>query len=374
MSPNGPCPENKPEGPTFFAKVVLDAELDQIAARRNGLFEIVPSSPAQPAESSDGYERAHQIRPLGMALSGGGIRSATFNLGILQGLSEMNLLQHIDYLSTVSGGGYIGTWLHAVIQRKHAGRPDRAASRLLSPKDNPVPGEAGRDPISWLREYSNYLAPEAGLFSNNFWAIGMIRLRNIGLNQLILVPFLASVLLLAILAGVLQQHALQNRSVLYGDLIGAVILLLIATFTVGVNMRRTAARELGSEATDLPRWTAAACSLSLLVGSFLLSCLHSHFDFPVRGGGAALGLFLLFFLFQWVSGFANVYIKRRPNASPLQALLLFHFLWIPLVCASATGSLLWGLSELFGMWDNAASQGGPGPWYLMPDMRCARER
>ena len=54
---------------------------------------------------------------LGLAFSGGGIRSATFNLGILQGLANLKLLHIFDYLSTVSGGGYIGSWLSAWIYR-----------------------------------------------------------------------------------------------------------------------------------------------------------------------------------------------------------------------------------------------------------------
>ncbi len=50
----------------------------------------------------------------GLALSGGGIRSAAFCLGVLQYLAKHRLLGKFDYLSTVSGGGYIGsamTWL-----------------------------------------------------------------------------------------------------------------------------------------------------------------------------------------------------------------------------------------------------------------------
>lgn len=47
----------------------------------------------------------------GLSLSGGGIRSAIFNLGVLQALAKNGLLQKIDYLSTVSGGGYIGSSL-----------------------------------------------------------------------------------------------------------------------------------------------------------------------------------------------------------------------------------------------------------------------
>src|SRR5580700_6463691 len=48
---------------------------------------------------------------VGLAFSGGGIRSATFNLGVIQALARNNLLNLVDYLSTVSGGGYIGSWL-----------------------------------------------------------------------------------------------------------------------------------------------------------------------------------------------------------------------------------------------------------------------
>ncbi|HWQ03473.1 MAG TPA: patatin-like phospholipase family protein, partial [Candidatus Nitrosotenuis sp.] len=54
---------------------------------------------------------------IGLSFSGGGIRSATFNLGILQALAQLNLLSRIDYLSTVSGGGYIGSWLSAWVKR-----------------------------------------------------------------------------------------------------------------------------------------------------------------------------------------------------------------------------------------------------------------
>src|ERR1044071_4290566 len=46
-----------------------------------------------------------------LCLSGGGIRSATFGLGVLQGLARLKVLPTFQYLSTVSGGGYIGSWL-----------------------------------------------------------------------------------------------------------------------------------------------------------------------------------------------------------------------------------------------------------------------
>ena len=48
---------------------------------------------------------------VGLAISGGGIRSATFALGVLQSLARLGRLRHVDYLSTVSGGGYVGSFL-----------------------------------------------------------------------------------------------------------------------------------------------------------------------------------------------------------------------------------------------------------------------
>jgi hypothetical protein len=52
---------------------------------------------------------------VGLALSGGGARSATFNLGLLQSLAKNKVLQYCDYLSTVSGGGYIGSCLSSLL-------------------------------------------------------------------------------------------------------------------------------------------------------------------------------------------------------------------------------------------------------------------
>lgn len=52
-----------------------------------------------------------------ICLSGGGIRSATFCLGVLQGLATYGLLKRFDYISSVSGGGYISSWLISWIKR-----------------------------------------------------------------------------------------------------------------------------------------------------------------------------------------------------------------------------------------------------------------
>ena len=56
----------------------------------------------------------------GLALSGGGIRSASFSLGVIQGLIRKGVFGSIDYLSTVSGGGYIGSCLSSALGKRIA--------------------------------------------------------------------------------------------------------------------------------------------------------------------------------------------------------------------------------------------------------------
>ena len=55
------------------------------------------------------------IDAVGLAISGGGVRSAAFSLGVLQALNHHNVLRNVDYLSTVSGGGYMGSALTATM-------------------------------------------------------------------------------------------------------------------------------------------------------------------------------------------------------------------------------------------------------------------
>jgi len=73
---------------------------------------------------------------IGLAFSGGGIRSATFNLGMIQALADCRLLSRFHYLSTVSGGGYIGSWLSALIHRSGEGHVERIESALAATPEN----------------------------------------------------------------------------------------------------------------------------------------------------------------------------------------------------------------------------------------------
>jgi hypothetical protein len=174
-----------PDNIAPFEKVLRD-ELSELEARREQVFSA--TGPGNDTAKS-AVEQAFAFRALGIGLSGGGIRSATFNLGILQGLAKRGLLPYVDYLATVSGGGYIGTWLHSVTKRKAGGNP-RTVQGILDPYR--VPDDAENDPITFLRKYSNYLAPKLGFFSADFWVIVMIWIRNMLLNLLVLIPLLAS--------------------------------------------------------------------------------------------------------------------------------------------------------------------------------------
>lgn len=88
---------------------------------------------------------------VGLALSGGGIRSATFCLGVLQALGASKKLHHVDFLSTVSGGGYIGAFLGRLYTRMTDEVVDQAArvEEILSNTNAPE--------IWWLRRQANYI-------------------------------------------------------------------------------------------------------------------------------------------------------------------------------------------------------------------------
>jgi patatin-like phospholipase len=140
------------------------------------------------------YTHVHQLaqKRTALCLSGGGIRSATFGLGVLQGLARLSLLKQFDYLSTVSGGGYIGSWLSAWIHR-HPDGVTGVTHELRRPPSNTQDPEP--EPLKWLRRYSNYLSPRLGLMSVDTWTLLGTYLRNLTLNWLVLVPLLATVLL-----------------------------------------------------------------------------------------------------------------------------------------------------------------------------------
>src|SRR6266404_7338901 len=141
------------------------------------------------------YAVTRRLRPRlsALCLSGGGVRSAVFNLGILQGLARCGLLDKFDYLSTVSGGGFIGSWLSAWIHRE--GKAIGKVSQWLAdPPTDPLKPEP--DPLYKLRIYANYLTPKKGLLSVDTWTLIAVYLRNLILNWLVFIPVIVAFLIL----------------------------------------------------------------------------------------------------------------------------------------------------------------------------------
>lgn len=132
-----------------------------------------------------------------LCLSGGGIRSATFGLGVLQALAERNLLGRFHFLSTVSGGGYIGSFLSTWFQRSGRAEVFNALSRKTPAGGSLPPDDPEVDsPIRHLRRYSNYLSPRLGVSSMDTWTLISSYLRNLLLYWLFLVPILVALVAL----------------------------------------------------------------------------------------------------------------------------------------------------------------------------------
>ncbi len=172
---------------------VFRAELDAIEARRInfGLRRL---------EFHEGGRPSVQRNLFGIGFSGGGIRSSTFCLGVLQSLEkieypsvtaddsttgnepkepERGVLKYADYLSTVSGGGYIGSCLSSIFAKSDAsGQP-------LFPFQH-VPGETEPETFRHLREHSNYIKPPVAFAGLRLPAV---TLRGLLINSFILLPF-----------------------------------------------------------------------------------------------------------------------------------------------------------------------------------------
>ena len=195
----------------------------------------------------------HARKTAALAISGGGIRSATFALGVLQGLSRRRLLDQFHYLSTVSGGGYIGGWLSSWIRRDPFGIRG-VSSQLTARPPKPLAPEPA--PLRHLRAFSSYLTPRVGLLSGDTWTVAATYVRNLLLNWLILVPCLLVVVMVPRALAVGMRYRLDAAWVPY---LGLAALALAAT---GL-FRLVAARPLAD-----PR-----NRFSIRDGTFLVRCL-----------------------------------------------------------------------------------------------------
>jgi hypothetical protein len=161
-----------------------DKKLDGHARRPSpDLPKPTPQAPLEvDVNKSDPGLMPLQLVPctaVGVALSGGGIRSAAFCLGALQALDFRGVIKRTDYLSTVSGGGYIGACLTAGMSKNGGKFPLGGASDI---RDNFA--------IGHIRNYSNYLMPRAHSALRNVFEVVSILLRGLLANALIVLTFL----------------------------------------------------------------------------------------------------------------------------------------------------------------------------------------
>jgi predicted acylesterase/phospholipase RssA len=171
---------------------------------------------------------------LAVALSGGGIRSATFSLGVLQGLAERGLLRRLDYLSTASGGGYIGSWLSALTMRKGS---IEAVEKELDPRNAVERGGKEPDSIKWLRRFSNYLTPQTGFLSTDTLAGVATYVRNLLLTQSVLISAFTVVLVVPLLI------TSVSRCSVFQSPVPAIIALFIPALFINLNLVHQLVRE-----------------------------------------------------------------------------------------------------------------------------------
>jgi len=306
-------------------------------------------------------------RRAALCLSGGGIRSATFSLGVIQGLARAGWLPYFHYLSTVSGGGYIGGWLSAWIRRANFERvvaglcareaPDATGTTPV-PAVSPRPAQAGRPgdgvtpespQIRWLRAYSNYLSPRLG-FSADFWALIAVMLRNLLLHWVVFLPLLAAALMLPrVTVGLTAQldppGSVRWLVLALALLLGAVGIAFVETDLPGANRRP---------------WPyggfALGCFLPFLVGAFLLSLFwawHTRtgadrfavWTYMAVGVGVhAAGIILG----SWVRARRERNLEPRDGVGSSQAWVLVEEACVVVLSGAVGGLVLWvGSTWLF---------------------------
>lgn len=260
------------------------------------------------------YGKIHALVDIGdgrsaLCLSGGGIRSASFGLGVLQALARRDLLFRFHYLSTVSGGGYIGGWLSAWRRRES----DTEVQKQLVSN---VPDLYDEHPeLAELRANSNYLTPKLGVMSADTWTLAALYIRNLLLNWLIFLPAIVGILLLPLLAYTVLAWAGRWGHVAHYWLAGIALVLLLVAMTVSVSGRFARSRLRVTQSQFLwlillPTYAGAA----LLTLSVVSKQIIKYEGLVVGIGplsGAVIGAIL--YAVAWLIAFAT---RKSPADDP----------------------------------------------------------
>ena len=266
-----------------------------------------------------------------LCLSGGGIRSATFGLGVVQALARHKLLGAFDFLSTVSGGGYLGSWLAAWIHRVGLAKVEDELSRR---PDLPLAPEP--EPIRHLRSYSRYMSPKAGFLSADTWTLVGIFLRNLLLNWLVLLPLIAAALLFPRLSSAIILHvaSLCAQNPALHDRIASWV--LAAAIALGwlvvayITANRPSLADVDPPRSRLGRrwrsqgWFLILCLLPLWLLTVAVTAFWAWTDLFFTFLGYPIPAWLGFVLFGASLGIGGFLVSRYwvREAAPLEAFLL----------------------------------------------------
>ncbi|MEJ2393242.1 MAG: patatin-like phospholipase family protein [Candidatus Thiodiazotropha sp.] len=337
---------------------------------------------------------AHEARLSGLAFSGGGIRSATFNLGVLQALAKLDLLKEFDYLSTVSGGGYIGSWLSAWIWHEQRILNECSEQSPDEPiaKDAETKGDATKcglhkvsdqlaaaagtgetitsrgalqpdPPAIWhLREYSNYLTPQRGLWSKDTWTLALGYIRNLVLTLGVLLGAVITLVLLgqAYAAGYreLAKSVFNQESILTSPYY--VFILLIGTSSLLLGIELSPRRSQGVLRSNLAYSAVILTLFSAIAGTLWLWSWPLTVSLSEKVVPATLGLLIATIVFGLVGrwfGNHGLFGDDPPNQGEKE--------WQVIIWQVA-GALL-GLIVMVGFWyaiSTAKDRLSPDDWHL----------
>lgn len=141
---------------------ILRLEKRQIKRRRRKAYEIPAIQNEEPDYLNDD--------PTGLALSGGGIRSAAFCLGFIQSMYRTGRMKAFDYMSSVSGGGYSAAYFSSQVVDRERVNWDRDGKRDRLPLETDADGSQSESVIRLGRhgrQMGNFLI----FFSRHFWGL-----------------------------------------------------------------------------------------------------------------------------------------------------------------------------------------------------------
>lgn len=258
-----------------------------------------------------------------LALSGGGVRSASFSLGAIQMLARVDLLRTFDFVSAVSGGSWAAGWIGAWAYRHRNGI-------------NGVSAELGQDvhrdsaPMRWVRRHISYLAPRPGMASGDTWALLVGYVSN--WVPIVTLAFLSLLSMTLLVHGLAASARLVEQDESFDA--AAIGIALAAAILMGVLRRLTVCYREPARPKQSPRLKRFVIGLTLAT-SVAMSAFSPIVERGIRAAGfeqgpltiwhlqvpGAFGVFLLILFGLYVTSTAIAALL----ASPVGELMAYVF-------------------------------------------------